>query len=55
MVPIMLSIPMAFIGVIIWSFLRRKNRPVALGILFAGFTPFVIIFLFTGGCGLFYF
>ncbi len=48
---LLLSIPYAFIGFCIWSFIKTKNRPIALGVLLGSLTPFIIIFVITGGCG----
>lgn len=52
---LVLCIPYIIVGFIVWAILRSKSRPIALGILFASFTPFVIVFAITGGCGLFVF
>ncbi len=49
-VVIILSIPYVLVGIIIWAIVKSKSRNVALGILFAGLTPLLITFLFTGGC-----
>lgn len=46
------SIPYFGISFFIWLVLKRKNRALALGILLAGITPLIMIFLLTGGCGL---
>jgi lysylphosphatidylglycerol synthetase-like protein (DUF2156 family) len=49
------SIPYAIIGVIIGTVLlltAERSRALALGILFGGMTPFIIVFTATGGCGL---
>ncbi|MGL5439489.1 MAG: hypothetical protein ACRDA4_03775 [Filifactoraceae bacterium] len=50
-----ICIPYILVGLVIWAILRKKNRSIALGILFGSITPFIVVFLFTGGCGLFMF
>jgi len=49
------SLPLIAVGLIIWSLSRHRNKPVALGVLFGCMTPFIVIFIVTGGCGLFMF
>jgi len=46
-------IPYAIIGLIVWATVRMNNKPAALGILLGSVTPFIAIFIATGGCGLF--
>ncbi len=48
----LLCIPYAIVGVIAWAIIKKRNRAVALGILLASLTPFIFVFLGTGGCGL---
>jgi len=50
-----LSMPYVALGFFTWLFVRQSNRPVALGILLGCATPFLIVFIVTGGCGLFMF
>ncbi len=45
-------IPYAIIGVFLWLGLRKTNRPRALGLMFGCSTPFIGIFILSGGCGL---
>ena len=52
---LLLCIPYAVLGLIIWSVVRKSNRPVALGVLFGCATPLLVVFIVTGGCGLFLF
>ena len=52
---LLLCIPYIIAGVIVWAIVRNKNRPIALGILFGSITPFIAVFIVTGGCGLFMF
>ena len=49
---IILLIPYAIAGGIAWAVTLNINRRVALGLLLGGFTPFIIFFVLTGGCGL---
>ncbi|MDR0476745.1 MAG: hypothetical protein LBH14_02230 [Desulfobulbaceae bacterium] len=49
----MVSIPSIIVGIVIGFVMWNKNRSVALGILLGSITPFIIIFVGTGGCGLF--
>jgi len=49
---LLLSIPYIIVGLIVWVIVRRKNRPISLGILFGSMTPFIVMFIVTGGCGL---
>ena len=49
---LLLCIPYAIAGLIIWIIMRKRNRAVALGVLLGGVTPFVAVFIVTGGCGL---
>ena len=48
----LLCIPYIIIGIIAWIIVRIKSRPIALGILFGSITPFIAIFIGTGGCGM---
>jgi hypothetical protein len=50
-----LAILFMFIGLAIWAItnFRLKKRSLALGFLIGGFAPFLIMFIFTGGCGIF--
>jgi len=50
---LLLCIPYIISGLIVWAVIRRKNRSIALGILFGSITPFIVVFCVTGGCGLF--
>ena len=52
----MLAILFSLIGFIIWLILRitYNNRSLALGLLIGGLIPFLGMFIFTGGCGLFW-
>ena len=49
---LLLCIPCAFAGLISWAIVRRKNKSIALGILLGGLTPFIAVFVMSGGCGL---
>ena len=48
-----LCIPYAVAGLILWAFTRKKNGAVALGMLFGCQTPFYVVCLLTGGCGMY--
>ena len=48
-----LCIPAIIVGMVIWAILKRRNAAVALGILFSSQTPFFIICILSGGCGLY--
>ena len=48
----LLCIPYALVGLVGWAIAQIKSKAMALGILLAGITPFVVIFVMTGGCGL---
>ena len=52
---LLLCIPYIIIGLIAWAVLRKKNRAIALGILLGSITPFIAVFIGTGGCGLYMF
>lgn len=45
-----ISGPYFFVGLIIWAVLKDKQRALAIGVLLAGITPVVILFLLMGGC-----
>jgi len=49
---LIICIPCVVIGIIAWLNVRKTKRAAALGILFGCLTPFVIVFILTGGCGL---
>ena len=48
-----ISIPYIIAGIIAWSIVRKKSRPIALGMLFGSIVPFIYVFIITGGCWLF--
>ena len=50
-----LCIPYLIIGLFAWVIVRNNHRVVALGVLFGSITPFIGVFIGTGGCGLFLF
>ena len=51
-----LSIPYALIGLVVSAIVRmNNNKSVASGILLGSITPFIVVFISTGGCGLIYF
>ncbi|MCL1793866.1 MAG: hypothetical protein FWG34_08350 [Oscillospiraceae bacterium] len=52
---LLFCIPYCIMGLIAWAIIRIINRPVALGILFGSMTPFIAVFIGTGGCGFFMF
>lgn len=47
------SIPFAFLGLLLWGIFRKINKPLAIGFLLGGILPFSVVFVFTGGCGIF--
>jgi hypothetical protein len=49
----MFCVPYVVIGLAVWSFVKRMNASVALGLLFGFQTPFAAVCLMTGGCGLY--
>ena len=42
----------AIVGLIAWGSIKNRNRAIALGILLGSITPFIFLFIVTGGCGL---
>jgi hypothetical protein len=50
-----LAILFMTIGTIVWAILNfgLKKRSLALGFFIGGLAPFLIMFIFTGGCGIF--
>ena len=48
-----LCIPAILAGVVIWAIVKRRNMSIAMGILFGSQTPFYIVCILTGGCGLY--
>jgi hypothetical protein len=52
---LLLAILYITIGIIIWAVIRFgiKKRFLAFGFLIGGFSPLLVIFIITGGCGLF--
>ena len=52
---LLLSIPYIIAGLIAWSIMRKKNRAIALGLLYGSITPMIVIFIVTDGCGMFVF
>ena len=52
-IAMIICIPYAIVGTVVWAIVRIKNKAIALGILLGSITPFAVVFFATGGCGLF--
>lgn len=50
-----LAILFTAIGIVVWAITNYgfKRRKLALGFFIGGLAPFLIMFIFTGGCGIF--
>ncbi|MCL2815333.1 MAG: DUF4407 domain-containing protein [Oscillospiraceae bacterium] len=55
-VAMIFGIPYAILGTIVWAVMwataPHRSRALALGIFLGCITPFIVIFIVTGGCGL---
>ena len=52
LLPLILVIPYAILGIILWAAVRTKNKSFALGLMIGCLIPLAVMFVLTGGCGL---